>query len=188
MLLSDRDIKKALREKRIRFSPMPDLAIALSAESIDLRLGTSFEIFEYTKVPYFDIKHPPREAITKRITVKRGDPFVVQPGEFILGSTLESITLPDDIAGRLEGRSSLGRLGIVVHSTAALMHAGFSGNIVLELGNHSRMPVALYPGMRICSISFEMLSSPAVVPYNKQKGAKYFQQKGVGGSKIEKEV
>ncbi len=186
MLLSDIDIKKAIKDGRIRFSPLPDLSVALSADCVDLRLGNQFEIFEHTRVPFFDSKNPPKEPVTKTVTIKNNEPFIVQPGEFILGSTLEAVTLPNDIAGRLEGRSSIGRLGIVVHSTAALIHAGFSGRIVLELGNHSRIPVALYQGMRICSISFEMLSSPAATPYNKQKGAKYRNQKGVSGSKVDR--
>ncbi|MFQ5452490.1 MAG: dCTP deaminase, partial [Candidatus Paceibacterota bacterium] len=164
-----------------------NLSIALSACTVDLRLGSEFEVFEHTKLSYFDIKKPQKEKITKKIRVKHKEPFIIHPGEFALAATREWMELPDDIAVRLEGRSSIGRLGIVVHSTAALFHPGFKGNLVLELGNHSRIPVALYPGMRICAVSFERLSTPAKVPYYKQKGAKYSGQKGVSASKISEE-
>lgn len=184
MLLADIDIKKALADKRVIISPEPDLSQALSACALDLRLNYEFEVFEHTKFAYYDPRKKPSEHATKQIKLQEGDFFVLQPGEFALASTLEWIELPDDLAGRLEGRSSLGRLGIVVHSTAALIHPGMRGNIVLELGNHSRMPVALYPGMRVCSISFEQLSQPAEVPYHSQKNAKYLFQKGTSGSKI----
>ena len=209
MLLSDTDIKKALQTKKIVIKPAPDFTTALSPCSVDLTLSTEFKVFEYTKLFYVDTKKKladdllecsTREAAlfclsnslghvntTLLIKVKRDDPFILQPGEFALGATFEWIKLPDDIAGRLEGRSSLGRLGIVIHSTAALIHPGFNGNIVLELGNHSRMPVALYPHMRICALSFEKLTTPAAVPYNKQKDSKYLNQKGVVGSLIDKE-
>jgi dCTP deaminase len=187
MLLSDKDIKQALSQKRIVIDPIPDFDEALSACAIDLRLNYEFEVFEYTKLPYFDPRREPTEAFTKKITLKDGDFFVLQPGEFALASTLEWLELPDDLAGRLEGRSSLGRLGIVVHSTAALIHPGMRGNIVLELGNHSRMPVALYPGTRVCSVSFEQLTQPAQNPYHKQKNAKYAFQKGTISSKIRDE-
>lgn len=184
MLLSDTDIKKALKTKHIILKPMPKLDEALSACSIDLRLNNEFEVFEYTRLAYYDPHKTKNEVITKRIKVAEGDFFVMQPGEFALASTQEWIELPADIAGRLEGRSSLGRLGIVVHSTAALIHPGMRGNIVLELGNHSRMPVALYPGSRVCSLSFEQLTSPAENPYYLQKGAKYVGQKGTTASRI----
>ena len=187
MLLSDTDIKKALQTKKIVIKPAPDFTTALSPCSVDLTLSTEFKVFEYTKLFYVDTKKKLADDLTKTIKVKRDDPFILQPGEFALGATFEWIKLPDDIAGRLEGRSSLGRLGIVIHSTAALIHPGFNGNIVLELGNHSRMPVALYPHMRICALSFEKLTTPAAVPYNKQKDSKYLNQKGVVGSLIDKE-
>ena len=122
---------------------------------------------------------------TEKIIIKGDKPFILQPGKFALASTVEWVELPDDIAGRLEGRSSIGRLGIIVHSTAALIHPGMKGRIVLELSNLAQIPVALYPGMRVCALSFETLSSPAEIPYSKQKTAKYFNQQGVIGSKIE---
>ncbi|MCR4329463.1 MAG: dCTP deaminase [Candidatus Roizmanbacteria bacterium] len=187
MLLSDIDIERALNDKSIVIKPTPNLSHALSACALDLRLNNIFEVFEYSKMPYFDPKNAEQELAMKRITISKDDFFVLQPGEFALASTLEWVELPYNIAARLEGRSSLGRLGIVVHSTAALIHPGMRGNIVLELGNHSRMPVALYPGMRVCSLSFEQLTQPAQRPYHLQKNAKYAQQKGVEKSRIQDE-
>lgn len=187
MILSDRDIKKALAEKKIVIDPMPVMEEALSACAVDLRLHNEFEVFEHTHIPFFDLKHMDEVEVTKKITVEPGKYFIMQPGEFALASTYEWIELPADIAGRLEGRSSLGRLGIVVHSTAALIHPGMKGRIVLELSNLSQVPVALYPGMRVCALSFEPLTSPAEVPYSMQKSAKYCNQQGVTGSRINKE-
>ena len=187
MLLADIDIERAITDKSIIIKPQPHLAQALSACALDLRLNNVFEVFEYSKMPYFDPNNAQQELAMKRITIHEKDFFVLQPGEFALASTLEWVELPYNIAARLEGRSSLGRLGIVVHSTAALIHPGMRGNIVLELGNHSRMPVALYPGMRVCSLSFEQLTQSARMPYHLQKGAKYAQQKGVEKSKIQDE-
>lgn len=172
MLLSDRDIKKAFANNRLVVKPLPDFSEALSACSLDLKLGNEFEVFDSTT------------ATTKKIVVESPDVFTLKPGEFALASTLEWVELPDDLAVRLEGRSSLGRLGIVVHSTAALVHPGWRGNIVLELGNHSHMPVELKPGMRVCSMSFEELSSPAEKPYYKNEKAKYAFQKGTVSSRI----
>lgn len=185
MLLSDKDILAAIHEKQIIIEPLPDMEISLSACTVDLRLGNEFQIFDHSKTPYVDTKNNARYPM-KTISIEDG-PFILHPGEFVLASTYEWIELPDTIAGRLEGRSSLARIGIVVHSTAALFHPGFRGNAVLELGNHSRMPVALYSLMRICSLSFEQLTSPASIPYYKNKHAKYVGQKGTVGSRINQE-
>lgn len=187
MILSDTDIKKALADKKIVIDPAPVLDEALSACAIDLRLHNEFEVFEHTHIPFFDLKNMEQDQVTKRITVENGKFFILQPGEFALASTLEWIELPADIAGRLEGRSSLGRLGVIVHSTAALIHPGMKGRIVLELSNLSQIPVALYPGMRVCALSFEPLTRPAEVPYSSQKNAKYCNQQGVTGSRINQE-
>ena len=118
------------------------------------------------------------------IRVKHNEPFILQPGDFVLATTMESFTLPPDILARLEGRSSLGRLGIVVHSTASVFDPGWNGVAVLELGNLGRMPVALYPGMRICALTFEELKHPSLVPYNKKKAAKYVRQTAPVASRI----
>lgn len=178
MILSDGDIQIALAKKTIRISPLPDMSTSLGSCSIDLRLGNDFRVFEYSKRPYIDTRagDVPKDA-TKLITVSDDEAFILQPGDFVLGITKESVTLPDDMIARLEGRSSLGRLGIVVHSTASIFDAGWEGNLVLELGNLGRMPVALYPNMRICALTFEKLTSPALVPYTKKKNAKYALQR-----------
>lgn len=188
MILSDRDIKKALSEKRIRFAPDVDLTTQLGSCSVDLRLGTSFRVFKHSQHAFVD-PHDKELASTlmEEEKIQEGEAFILQPGDFVLATTVESLTLPDDLVGRLEGRSSLGRLGIVVHSTASVFDPGWNGKIVMELGNLGRMPVALYPGMRICAMTFEELSSPALVPYNKKKHAKYKSQQTPLASKIGEE-
>ena len=188
MILSDRDIKKAITSKRIRITPVPDWKTQLGSCALDLRLGTVYQVFDHSRTPYIDPQNPETLAnITTKIKVKKGEAFTLHPGEFILAITEESISMPDDLAGRLEGRSSIGRLGVVVHSTAATIDAGFRGNITLELANMGRIPVMLYPGMRICSVSFEELSSSVSVPYYKKKTAKYAGQKSPEASKIAEE-
>lgn len=188
VVLSDRDIKKYIKEKRIIIKPTPDFITQLGSNSLDLRLGTSFRIFDHSKYAYIDpYKKNIGEEITREVKKKKNEQFIIQPGEFVLGTTIEYVEIPDDLVGGLEGRSSIGRLGIIVHSTAASIECGFKGNITLELANLGKMPVALYPGMRICSLSFMQLSSPAEVPYYKKKGAKYIGQKGPDESKIDLE-
>lgn len=188
MMLSDGDIQKAVRSGRIHVTPAPDMKTQLGSCALDLRLGNRYRVFDHSRTPYIDPQNPKTlEGVTTEITVKDGEAFTLHPGEFILAVTEEYITMPDDLAGRLEGRSSIGRLGVVVHSTAATVDAGFAGNITLELANMGRIPVMLYPGMRICSISFEQLSSPAVTPYYKKKSAKYAGQKSPEASKIAQE-
>lgn len=188
MILSDRDIKKAVISKRVQITPVPDWKTQLGSCALDLRLGFRYRVFDHSRTPYID----PQDSktlvnITTEIRVKKGEAFTLHPGEFILAVTEEHICMPDDLAGRLEGRSSIGRLGVVVHSTAATIDAGFQGNITLELANMGRIPVMLYPGMRICSVSFEQLSSPADTPYYKKKNAKYAGQKSPEASKIAQE-
>lgn len=188
MVLSDKDLKKALKTGKIKISPSPDLKTALGSCSIDLRLGNTFRVFEHSRIAFIDpFKKKIGEEVTKEIRVKNNEPFIIQPGDFVLGITVENIEVPDDLTGRLEGRSSIGRLGVVIHSTAAHIECGFRGHIALELANMGKMPVALYPGMRICSVSFEQLSSPAEVPYYKKKSAKYVNQKNPAESKIHKD-
>jgi dCTP deaminase len=188
MILSDRDIKKYLKEGKIKIIPKPDLKTQLGSCSIDLRLGNTFRVFEYTKRPYVDTKKESLTVgITKEIKIKKGEAFIMHPGEFVLARTEEDIELPDDLIGRLEGRSSLGRLGIVVHSTASLFDPGWRGKATMELGNLGKMPVALYPGMRICAFTFENLTSPAETPYYKKKNAKYLGEKSFSESKITEE-
>lgn len=188
MVLSDRDIKKAIKDKIIKITPKPDFKTQLGSCSIDLRLGNHFRIFDHSKNAFIDpTKKDYSNEITKEVKVKDGERFVMQPGDFVLAVTLEKITIPDTLLGRLEGRSSLGRLGIVVHSTASVFDPGWDGQAVLELGNLGRIPVALYPGMRICAMTFEQLSSKTETPYTKKKVAKYRFQNGPVESKIHEE-
>lgn len=188
MVLSDRDIKKALASGKIKISPSPDFSSQLGSCMIDLRLGNSYRVFNHSKTPYLDPQNPETlKDVTTEIKVKKGEAFTVHPGEFVLAVTEEYVEMPDDLTGHLEGRSSIGRLGIVVHSTAANIECGFRGNITLELANMGRIPVMLYPGMRICSLSFSQLTSPAEVPYYKKKSAKYVGQTAPVASKIGEE-
>lgn len=182
MVLSNVDLQKALASGQIRVSPEPDLESQLGACSLDLRLGNEFRVFERTRNAFID----PRgqidwESFTRVIRIEEGEAFVMHPQELVLAATVEEITLPADILGRLEGRSSLGRIGIIVHGTAPLFYPGFTGRAVMELGNIGPMPVGLYPGMRICSFTFERLTSPSSRPY---KG-KYSGQSGPVGSRLQ---
>lgn len=189
MVLSDRDIKKALKTKRIVIQPSPDLQTQLGSCSIDLCLGNTFRVFDHSKYPYIDpLKRDFSKEVTKVIQVSDNDSFIIQPGDFVLAVTRETVTIAPDLMGRLEGRSSLGRLGLVVHSTASIFDPGWDGNPVLELGNLGRMPISLKPGMRICAMTFEELSSPAETPYNKKQKAKYKIQQGVEESRIYEEI
>lgn len=179
MVLSDKDIKKAIAEKRITITPAPDFKTQLGSCSIDLRLGDTFRVFEHSKHSFIDPSSKDfSNEITREIKIKKGERFMMQPGDFVLAVTLENVKIPPDLMGRLEGRSSLGRLGIVVHSTASIFDPGWDGKPVLELGNLGRMAVSLTVGMRICAMTFEELSSPAETPYTNKKFAKYkFQDK-----------
>jgi len=173
MVLSDVDIKRYIAEGKIRIAP------ALPPEqfgscSVDFRLGNEFNVFEHSRHPYIDLRDSRGIAdIMQSVMVADGEPFILQPREFVLAITEEHLELDDDVLGRLEGRSSLGRIGIIVHGTAGLFDPGWSGKATLELSNLGRMPVALYPGMRICSFTFEQLSTPSSVPYRKKVGNKY---------------
>lgn len=178
MILSDRDIKAAVSSGRVKIeSTQGELFPHIHASSMDLRLGNVFKVYEHSKYALLDPKNPKTFAQNMRIiTIPDGEPFIVQPGEFILGVTMEKISVPDDLVVRVEGRSSLGRLGIIVHSTAGFVDPGFIGTITLEISNLNRLPVALYPGMRICQLAFEMMSSPAETPYSAKPGSKYQNQ------------
>ncbi len=188
MVLSDKDIKKALQNGDIVITPQLDIKTQLGSCSIDLRLGNTFRVFEQSRNAYIDpTKKDYTNEVTREVILKDGEHFIMQPGDFVLAVTLEKITISPKLLGRLEGRSSLGRLGIVVHSTASVFDPGWDGQAVLELGNLGRIAVALYPGMRICAMTFEQLSSKAEVPYNKKRQAKYAVQKGPVESKIHEE-
>lgn len=188
MILSDRDIKKALAEGRIKVRPKPNLNEQLGSSSLDLRLGNSFRVFKHRKRPFIDPLDPETtKDMTEEIIISRKEPYVIQPGEFVLASLVEWVELPDDLSARIDGRSSLGRLGLVIHSTAGHMDAGFKGVLTMELSNIGMMPILLYPNMRICQLVFEQLSSPAERPYTKKPGAKYFGKKKAIETALSKE-
>lgn len=186
MILSDRDIIAKIDAGDIKIeSPHPNWKEQIGASSMDLRLGKYFKVYEHVKFPVLDpCKMTGDEKLTRLIEVPEGEPFIVQPGEFALGVTLEKVALPDDVVARVEGRSSLGRLGIIIHSTAGFVDAGFSGTITLEITNINRMPVALHPGMRVCQLAFEPMTSAALVPYSKKATSKYQDQVFPQESKI----
>ena len=188
MILSDKDIKEYIESGKIKINPVPDFEIQLGPASLDVRLNNIFRVFNHTQIPYIDPKNKSTfENLTEVIKVEENKPFVLQPGQFILASTLEEVELPDDIGARIEGRSSWGRLGIIVHSTAGYIDPGFKGKITLEMSNIGMLPVLLYPGMRICQLSFEKLSSQAQKPYPQKKDAKYFGDRLPQESKIYKD-
>ena len=174
MILSDQDLAARLARGDIAITPAPDPQTQLQPASIDLRLGFDFQTFNATQRALIDPADPESfEQLTQLVRLGEGERFIVHPGEFILATTLERVTVPDDLVARLEGRSSIGRLGIVIHSTAGYIDPGFSGAITLEVSNLGRIAVALYPGMRICQIAFEQMSTPVSVNYAARKSAKY---------------
>ena len=176
MILSDRDLKIELESGRVVVDPLGPNAIQPS--SIDLRIGRHFRIFANTRYPYIDVRKP-MEGLTELVEVTGDEPFILHPGEFVLGTTLERVAIPDDLVGRLEGKSSLGRLGLLIHSTAGFVDAGFAGNLTLELSNVANLPITLYPGMKIGQISLFRMSSPAEHPYGSNRlGSKYLDQVG----------
>jgi dCTP deaminase len=189
MILSDKDIKKYIQEGKIKINPAPDFKEQLGPCSLDLHLGNTFKIFKPTHYPFLDIKQPiDFEKLMDEITVEDGAPFILQPKDFVLAVTKEEVILPDDLMGRLDGRSSLGRLGIVVHSTAARFDPGWKGKCVMELGNLGVMPVILYAGVtRMCAMTFETLSSICETTYLKQHDHKYGEQANTWASKISEE-
>jgi dCTP deaminase len=181
VLLSDRDIKKELDAGRVKVEPFDSAMIQPS--SVDVRLDRFFRVFENHKYSFID-PAADQPDLTREVAVGADEEFILHPGEFVLASTYEVITLPDDVAGRLEGKSSLGRLGLLTHSTAGFIDPGFSGHITLELSNVANLPVKLYPGMKIGQLCLIRLSSPAENPYGSAKyGSRYQNQRGPTASK-----
>lgn len=179
MILSDRDIKARILKGDIVIESLDNTHLFnIHASSMDLRLGRYFKIYDHAKCAVLDPMKPETFKDVARLIEINDDrtAFIIQPGEFVLGATMEKIKIADNLVARVEGRSSLGRLGIIVHSTAGFIDAGFEGTITLEMTNINRMPVALYPGMRICQLAFEEMSSPAEVPYSRKKSSKYHGQ------------
>jgi dCTP deaminase len=181
VLLSDHDIRAEIAANRVGVEPFDEAMIQPS--SVDVRLDKFFRVFENHKYSVIDPSTEQAE-LTREVIAEGDEPFILHPGEFVLASTYEVITLPDDIAGRLEGKSSLGRLGLLTHSTAGFIDPGFSGHITLELSNVANLPVKLFPGMKIGQLCLIKLSSPAEHPYGSEKyGSRYQGQRGPTASR-----
>jgi dCTP deaminase len=170
-VLSDRDIRAALQSGRVRIDPYD--ASCLQPSSVDLHHDSEFRFFINNRYPFIDVRAP-QPDLTELVAVKEDEPFILHPGEFVLGQTLEWIELPDDMVVRLDGKSSLGRLGLLIHSTAGYVDPGWKGNLTLELSNVANLPIALYRGMKIGQISFFKMSSAVERPYgSRELGSKY---------------
>jgi dCTP deaminase len=181
VLLSDRDIRAEIESKRIGLEPYQ--ADLIQPSSFDVRLDRYFRLFDNHKYPFIDPAEDQPE-LTRLVEARPDQAFILHPGEFVLGSTFELITLPDDIAARLEGKSSLGRLGLLTHSTAGFIDPGFSGHVTLELSNVATLPIKLWPGMKIGQLCFFRLSSPAEHPYGSgQYLSRYLGQRGPTASR-----
>ena len=181
MILSDRTIREEIDAGRIVIDPFDPACIQPS--SVDLHVDSQFRVFANSRYPYIDVKQEMPD-LTELVEVKPDEPFILHPGEFVLGSSLEVVTLPDDLAARLEGKSSLGRLGLLTHSTAGFVDPGFSGHVTLELSNVATLPIKLWPGMKIGQLCFIRLSSPTENPYGSAKyGSRYQGQRGPTASR-----
>jgi dCTP deaminase len=175
VVLSDRTIRRLLEEGRIQIEPYDESL--LQPSSVDVRVDRYFRVFHNARYPYIDVREP-QEDLTELVQVD-SEPFILHPGEFVLGSTLERIRLPDDLVARLEGKSSLGRLGLLIHSTAGFIDPGWDGHVTLELSNVANLPITIYHGMKIGQLSFVQLTEPAEAPYGSGGlGSKYQGQKG----------
>jgi dCTP deaminase len=171
-VLSDGTIRRLVEAGEIVIEPW-DPALVQPA-SVDLRLGDSFRVFENHKVTAIDLREPPTN-LTKEVTIADGDPFAIHPGEFVLGRTLEHVRIPDDVVARIEGKSSLGRLGLIVHATAGFVDPGFEGTLTLEITNLTRVPIKLYAGLPIAQLSFMALDAPAEHPYGSAALGSHYQ-------------
>jgi dCTP deaminase len=186
MILSDADILDRLAEGDLVIEPLEDVDLQVQPASVDLRLGREFLEFQHANIPCI---HPNSEQEVEEYVdqthVDEGDEFILHPGDFVLGTTVERVEIPVDLIAHVEGRSSLGRLAIVVHATAGLCDPGYQGQITLELSNLGTAPVALTPGMRISQLTFTELKTPADRPYGEERGSKYQDQSGPQASKIQ---
>jgi len=180
VVLSDRDIRAEIEAGRIVIDPyVPE---AVQPSSVDLHLDRRFRVFRNSRYPYIDVREEQPE-LTELVEIGGDDPFILHPGEFVLGSTLELVALPDDVVARLEGKSSLGRLGLLIHSTAGYVDPGWEGNLTLELSNVANLPITRYDGMKIGQISFQRLSSPVDVAYGDSRlGSRYRGQRDPSAS------
>ena len=176
MVLSDRTIRRLIAEGRIAIDPYDESLIQPS--SVDVRVDRYFRVFHNSRYGFIDVKEP-QDDLTELVEMTDETPFILHPGEFVLGSTLERLRLPDDLVARLEGKSSLGRLGLLIHSTAGFIDPGWDGHVTLELSNVANLPITIYHGMKIGQLSFVQLSEPAEAPYGTGGlGSKYQGQKG----------
>jgi dCTP deaminase len=181
MLLSDRDIRTQIEAGRIGLEPL-DMAL-IQPSSMDVRLDRFFRLFDNHKYPFIDPREQ-QDDLTRFVEVDKDEAFILHPGEFVLGSTFEFVSLPNDIAARLEGKSSLGRLGLLTHSTAGFVDPGFQGHVTLELSNTATLPIKLWPGMKIGQLCFFQLSSESENPYGSSKyGSRYQGQRGPTASR-----
>ncbi len=185
MILSDRDLKARISSGDIGIDPLDDPELQIQPASIDLRLGNRFVVYKLPHVPCIDSADPESvTGYTEEIVIEEGASFTMHPGEFALGSTVERVRVPTDLVARVEGRSSIGRIAIVVHATAGFIDPGFDGEITLELANLGRCAVKLYPGMRISQVVFHTMTSPAERPYGPGRGSKYQGQTGPIASRL----
>ncbi|MSO94440.1 MAG: dCTP deaminase [Thermoleophilia bacterium] len=176
MVLSDTSIRRLIGEGRIVVDPYDDAL--MQPASLDVRVDRLFRVFRNSRHPYIDVKLE-LEGLTELVEIEGDEPFILHPGEFVLGSTLERIALPDDLVARLEGKSSLGRLGLLIHSTAGFIDPGWDGHVTLELSNVANLPITIYPEMKIGQVSFVQLLEPAEHPYGSSGlGSKYQGQRG----------
>ena len=176
MILSDKDIKKSIKKKELIFYPKLTND-QIGPASIDLKLSNIFKVFHTEKQSLLDTKKGLPKNFTKTIKLKKGENFILHPNNFVIASTVERIKVPDNMVIRVEGKSSLARMGVLVH-TAGFVDPGFEGEITLEISNQSNLAIAIYPNMYICQIACEFLSSPSEVPYNKRKKSLYLKQRG----------
>jgi dCTP deaminase len=172
VVLSDRTIRAEIEAGRIEIDPYDETRVQPS--SVDLRVDRKFRVFHNARHPYIDVRQP-MEDLTELVEAEGDRPFILHPGEFVLGQTLERVTLPNDLVARLEGKSSLGRLGLLIHSTAGFVDSGFSGNLTLELSNVANLPITIYYGMPIGQISFMRMDGPVESPYGSEKTASKYQ-------------
>jgi dCTP deaminase len=176
VVLSDRTISRLIAEGTIVIDPYDEAL--LQPSSVDVRVDRSFRVFHNARYPYIDVKQA-QEDLTEEVQIDGDRPFILHPGEFVLGSTLERVGLPDDLVARLEGKSSLGRLGLLIHSTAGFIDPGWDGHVTLELSNVANLPITIYHGMKIGQISFMQLTEPTSTPYGSSSlGSKYQGQRG----------
>ena len=190
-ILSDRDLKELIQEQnavRVNKGPGIDMATQLGPSSLDLRLGYEFGVLETRRIKAIDTKQMDSYSeLKKTTTTTPEDGLIVHPGEFVLGSTLETLVVPDDMVARIEGRSSYARLGLIPHAAAGFVDPGFKGQITLEIQNLGNVPITIYPEDRICQVVFETMTSEADKPYGDKKDSKYMNQEGATGSRLDKE-